>query len=110
MNIKLKKIESEKEYWDKHKEYKKKLNKFMRKGFKYMFRQDEFINGYEKILLEMEFIGLVKHEWVINQLNRLIEELKVPNEFKEFVERGKEKLKNKIKKKNKNNDEYKKLL
>lgn len=94
--IKLKKIESEQEYWEQHKIYKKKLAKYCRKGYKYLLKQDEFIDGFESILLEMEFIGLTTHKWTLEQMQRLFNELNSPNEFKNWVERSKKRLIKKI--------------
>ncbi|MFW6130938.1 MAG: hypothetical protein ACOC56_07115, partial [Atribacterota bacterium] len=55
-----------------------------------------FIEDYETLLAEMEFIGLVSAEWSQSQRERLYREMNKPQEFKSWVESGLEKAKKKL--------------
>lgn len=93
---KLKRIESEEEYWIKHKEYKKKLNVLFRKSFKYIGRPHDFAVAYDKVLDEMEFIGLVSPEWCMQQRTRFYDMLKSPD-LKGWIQENIDLFKQKVK-------------
>ncbi len=95
--MKLKRIETEEEYWKKHKEYKKKINKLFRKSYKFLTDPLGFVNEFENILAEMEFIGLVSMEWTQGQRERLYREMNKPSEFKQWIIDSRENIRNKFK-------------
>jgi len=93
----LKRITNEKEYWEQHKIYKKKITKLMRKSYKFFTDGFNFIREIEILYSEMEFIGLVSEEWVQGQRERLLREMNSPYEFKMWVLDSRDKLKNSLK-------------
>ena len=95
--MKLKRIETEEEYWKKHKEYKKKINKLFRKSYKFLTDPLGFVNEFENIVAEMEFIGLVSMEWTHGQRERLYREMNKPSEFKQWIIDSRENIRNKFK-------------
>ena len=107
----LKKVESKEEYYSELKVYKKKINKLFRSGYKMLKDPDKFIENYETLLAEMEFIGLVTPEWSQSQRMRLFSELNKPNEFKDWVETGFKNIRKKLsfKRKKELDEEIKKI-
>lgn len=92
----LKRVETENEFWTEFKKYKKKINKLMRKSYKFFGEPKEFIEQFENILAEMVFVGVVTEEWAQGQRERLYRELNKPEEFKDWVDEGKKKIKEKF--------------
>lgn len=81
----LKKVETEKEYWQKHKEMKKDIKKLFRSSYKLMHNPNEFIKKYDLMLSKYEFIGVISSEWADEQRIRLFNEMNKPEEFKDWV-------------------------
>ena len=95
---KFKRVETEEEYWREHKKMKKAIGKLFRKSYKMLNDPQAFIEKYENLLAEYEFKGVVSPEWSQQQRERLYREMNSPNEFKDWVEKGKKRLKKRAKK------------
>lgn len=80
--------EFEKEFWKLFKFYKKKINKLIRKFYRFYGDETRFIYDFELILTEMEYIRLVSSKWVQEQRERLYRELNSPAEFKSWIDEG----------------------
>jgi len=93
----LKKIESEKEYKEQLKVYKKRIGKLFRTGYKCLANPDKFLKEFDTTLDEMVFINLVTQEYANNQRKRLYRELNKPQEFKSWLDDSIGKIKSKVK-------------
>jgi len=92
-----KKIETEAEYKEQLKIYKKRMNKLWRNPYKFLSKPKEYLKKFEDLLEEMVYIGLVDLEWANSQRERFYRELNSPNEFKEWLSEKKEAIIKKFK-------------
>jgi hypothetical protein len=100
--VTYKRVQNEEEYWKEHKKMKKEISNLFRKSYKMLTKPEEFLEKYENMLAKYEFKGVISEEWSQKQRERLYRELNKPEEFKEWVKKGKENLKKKLKIKGKN--------
>lgn len=100
INPDIKEVNSEEEYWIRHKEYNKKL-KSLTKDYKKMINfPDEYINEVENCFGEMVAYGVVDLDFVNEHRMKIYKELSNPREFLEWVKDRKIVKKfNKLKKK-----------
>lgn len=92
----IKKVSSEAEYWDKHSEYVKKLNKLSRSVKTALIYPDEYIRKFESYLSEMLAYGLVTIEWTNEQRSIIYKKLNYPSELRNWVIKGLNKGKKKF--------------
>ena len=85
----------EKEYWKKHKQYKKQISRLFRKAYHFITAPEVFIEVYENILYRAEFEEIFSSEYVYQQKLRLFETLEQPQKFKKWIEKSKKRLKKK---------------
>ena len=85
----------EKEYWKKHKEYKKQITRLFRKAYHFLTYPELFVEVYENILARAEFEEVFSSEFVHKQKIRLYENMEKPEQFKKWIEKSKKRLKKK---------------
>lgn len=94
-------VTSEKEYWDKHKEYNKKIKKLSRDFKLLIYYPEDYIKKFEILLCEMVSYGLVSLEWANSKRKKLYDDLKNPVKYKGWVIKKLEKIRDKQLKKKK---------
>lgn len=88
-------IESEKQYWEEFKKWKKRFNKITWKQMK--SNPYKYVEEIENLLNEAVDRDLLEKEYVDKKLNRLYKELQMPNKFKDDIQGGKRYLRKKAK-------------
>lgn len=89
------KKEMEREYWAKHKQYKKQISRLFRKAYHFLTQPEVFVEVYENILTRAEFEEIFSSEFVHNQKLRLYENMEKPERFKKWIDKSKKRLKKK---------------
>ena len=92
----IQKVKSEDEYWLKHSEYVRKLNKLSRSIKTALIYPDEYIRKFETYLSEMLAYGLVTIEWSNEQRSIIYKKLNYPSELRKWVIKGLNKSKKKF--------------
>lgn len=93
----LKKIDSEKEYWERHSEFMKEKQQIFRKAFKYLTNPKGFVGLYDALLMESEFIGLFPPEYCQDQRERLYNVLNKPESLKSWINENRKQFKKQAK-------------
>lgn len=103
-------VKSEKDYWKKHKTFKKAIGGIYRNLKRFIQDPRNMIDTYDSILKEGVRIKLITPEFRREKLKQLVDELSKPTEFKRKAGEKITKAKNKFKKKflNKNKNKNKK--
>ena len=99
----LKVIETEQEYKEQLKIYKRRIGKLFKTAFRHLAEPEVFFNKFDNTLDEMVFIKLVTPEFAQSERMRLYNELNRPAEFRSWIDDSISKVKNKFKGK-KNNE------
>lgn len=97
MNTPLKKIDSEAEYWERHKEFMKEKQDIFRKGFKYIGNPRAFVLKYDTLLLEAEFINLFPASYCQEQRERLYSILNKPDAVRDWISEHRKLFKKSVK-------------
>lgn len=79
------------------KEYKKKLNQITFRFIKNPTRVNQNLRDLENLLEEMVQLKLITKEEKEKQLKKLYKEMNSPQQFKEWLAKKKDKIKNKLK-------------
>jgi hypothetical protein len=97
MKTPLKKIESEAEYWGRHKEFMKEKQDIFRKGFKYVANPRAFVLRFDRLLLEAEFIKLFPASYCQEQRERLFNILNKPDAVRDWIKEHRKDFKKNVK-------------
>ena len=92
---KMKPVKSEKDYWEKHKIFKKEIGGFTKTIKKMSSDPKKYLNDFERTLKEGVRINLITQDYADEKIKQLSKELNSPSEFKRCI---KKKLKKKFKK------------
>lgn len=96
----LKRIESEKEYWEQYTIYNSRLDKLALSAPKYITKPDRFSDEFKQIVSDMEEIGLIDTQTKEEYMNDFYEKLAKPQKYQFMVEdkinQWKEKVKAKL--------------
>lgn len=90
-------ITSEKEYWEEHKKFKKKLNNIIKNVKLLVKNPAQYIKDFEDLMNEGVETEVISKEYAEQQKSKLQKELASPTKFKIFAEEKLRKLKNKFK-------------
>lgn len=93
----LKRIDSEQEYWERHNEFNKEKQKLFRRGHKYIMNPLGFVQEYDHLLDEAEFIGLFPADFCFKERQRLYDVLNKPDDLKAWMKEHKKLFKDSLK-------------